>query len=82
MALALALVDGFGESRLQGYRDAIRESLVVSLLLAGLGFVPDSGVLFFMPWFFMPSTAFISGFFGMIVSLVAYAGYVGPRLLP
>ena len=64
MALALALVDGFGEPRVQGYRDAIRESLVVSLLLTGLGFVPDSGVLFFMPWFFMPSTALISGFFG------------------
>ena len=63
MALALALVDGFGERRIQGYRDATRESFVVSLLLTGLALVPDSGVLFFMPWCFLPAAALIAGFF-------------------
>ena len=40
MALTMALVDGFGEPRLQGYREAIRESCIVSLLFTGLSFLP------------------------------------------
>ena len=67
MALTMALVDGFGEARLQGYRDAIRESCVVSLLFTGLAFLPGNSaslVAFFVaPWFLMPSTALIAGLF-------------------
>lgn len=63
MALALAMIDGFGEPRLQGYRDAVREASIVSLMLTGLAFVPDAGVLFFMPWCFVPAMALIAGFF-------------------
>ena len=73
MALALALVDGLGEPRLQGYRDATRESFIVSVLLTGLAFVPDSGVLFFMPWCFLPSTALIAGFLGQTADGRRYA---------
>ena len=63
MALAMAMIDGFGEPRLQGYRDAVREASIVSLMLTGLAFVPDTGVLFFMPWCFVPAMALIAGFF-------------------
>ncbi len=63
MALALALVDGFGEPRLRGYRDAIRESLVVSFLFMGLAFLPANLALFAGPWFLLASTALIAGFF-------------------
>lgn len=63
MALALALVDGFGEPRLRGYRDAIRESLVVSFLFMGLAFLPANPALFVGPWFLLASTALIVGFF-------------------
>ena len=63
MALALAMIDGFGETRLQGYRDAVREASIVSLMLTGLAFVPEAGVLFFMPWCFVPVMALIVGFF-------------------
>lgn len=63
MALTMALVDGFGEPRLQGYRDAIRETCIVSLLFTGLAFVPGNSALFVAPWFLMPSTAVIAGFF-------------------
>ena len=65
MALALALVDGFGEPRLQGYRDAIRETLVVSLLFTGLAFLPVNLALFLGPWFLLASTALIAGFFSV-----------------
>ena len=63
MALTMALVDGFGEPRLQGYRDAIRESCIVSLLFTGLAFLPGNSALFLAPWFLLPSTAVIAGFF-------------------
>ncbi len=63
MALTMALIDGFGEPRLQGYRDALRESCIVSLLFTGLAFLPGNSALFVAPWFLMPSTALIAGFF-------------------
>ena len=63
MALTVALVDGFGEPRLQGYRDAIRQTCIVSFLFMGLAFVPGNSALFLAPWFLVPSTAVIAGFF-------------------
>ena len=62
MALTMALVDGFGEPRLQGYRDSIRETCIVSVLFTGLAFLPGNSA-FLAPWFLMPSTAVIAGFF-------------------
>lgn len=65
MALTLAMIAGFGEGRVRGYRDSLRESSIVALMFTGLALVPGSGVLFFMPWLLLPSTAVIGGFFSL-----------------
>lgn len=47
LALALGLMDGLGSARLRGYREALRESLLISLVLgfgALFGRLPVSGL--------------------------------------
>lgn len=65
LALALGLMDGLGSARLRGYREALRESLLISLVLgfgALFGRLPVSGLAAALAC--APVNALVAGFFG------------------
>ena len=65
LALALGLMDGLGSARLLGYREALRESLLISLVLgfgALFGRLPVSGLAAALAC--APVNALVAGFFG------------------
>ena len=64
LALSIGLTDGLGETRIQGYREALQESALLSGLLgAGLLFVPDGFGGFFGCLFMFAPNALYVGFF-------------------
>ena len=68
LPLAVGLIDGLGRSSLSGYRDVIRETFILAVLL-GLGFIPAlvagdfdlEPLLAVFPLFAMPWTALLVG---------------------
>ena len=65
LALALGLMDGLGSARLRGYRESLRESLLISLVLgfgALFGRLPVSGLAAALAC--APVNALVAGFFG------------------
>lgn len=64
LALGIGLVDGLGETRARGYREAAFESVLLSVLLAaGLAFVRDGIIAAFGALCLIPTNALIAGFF-------------------
>lgn len=64
LALGIGLVDGLGETRTRGYREAVREAARLSMLLAaGLLFVRDGISAAFGAFLLIPTNALIAGFF-------------------
>lgn len=64
LALAIGLTDGFGKTRIRGYREATLDAaLLAGLLATGLLFVRDGAIGVFGAICLIPTTALIAGFF-------------------